>query len=203
MKILIGNNGNVDLDGPVEMNEEQYQRFLSFMKSIFEVLSEAEPESIERDRLGERLFMKPWEDEEYTYILDPTLTTEELTKMLGRTWMSINIKRGWYMADFNRWCREKGKQVLREDSRDLITQFIKEKRELFNTKKQEKKEISRIKQNILNMVDEGCKIGTDVYGPECVNAFHNGCLTCPFGRSYIKTKADIDKFNQVYDEVYT
>ena len=202
MKILIGSNWNIDFDGPIEMNPEQYQKFISYMNKTYKVVQIEEADELRAERMGSKLFFKNWEFEELYYILDPTLTTDELTEMLGRTWMSINIKRGWYMAAFNRWCMQKGKNIFKEDIKVLIKQFINEKKELFEKRIREKKEIRDTKKAIDKIMDE-CAIGTIDYGNECVNGFHEGCITCPFSQKYIKTKSDIERFNKVYDEFFS
>ena len=46
MKILIGNNSNVDFDSHIEMNDEKYKKFISFMRSMFKVVDEEIPDSI-------------------------------------------------------------------------------------------------------------------------------------------------------------
>lgn len=154
MKILIGNNGNVDFDGPVEMNQDQREEFINLMNSLFKVVQIKKADQIRFDRIGDKLFMKPWEKEEYAVLLEIE-DTNNVSEMLGRTWMSVDIKRGDFFPKFMLWVEMKGKSLLKDNIQDLIEDFMKEKeQELLNKNIQRKnitkneKEIKRLEELI-------------------------------------------------------
>lgn len=201
MKILVGNRDNVDFDEPIEMTEEQYNKFVSFMNTIYKVIDTKEPEEINRQRMGERFFSKHWTDEELDYILMPTLTTEELSEMLGRTWMSVNMKRGWHMADFQMWCKQKGYNIFKDDVKNIIKEFRKERIDLRAKEKEEQRRKKQSEKDLNYLVDKGCVVTTKVYGDECLNGFHKGCFACPHSQHKIKNQTDIDRFNQALEDM--
>jgi len=60
MKILIGDNNNVDFDSPIEMTEDQKSKFVSFLKTIFSVVKIEDTEELRTERIGDKFFMKEW-----------------------------------------------------------------------------------------------------------------------------------------------
>lgn len=150
MKILSGNNGNVDFDGPVEMTDEQRTLFFDFMRSMFSVVQEEPTDQVRYDRIGDKLFSRPWDQEEYDVLLEIE-DTEGLSEMLGRTWMSGDIKRGDFFPMFMLWIDRKGKDILKDDIKELIHDFMAEKENEKLKKKAHKQFISKKEKEIKNL----------------------------------------------------
>jgi hypothetical protein len=147
MKILIGDKGNVDFSEPIKMSDEQIEKFVTFMKSLFSVVEIEHSNEVRNERVGARPdWPKEWLTEEYTILLEDG-TTSEMAEKLGRTWMSVNIKNGSFIQEFLFWASEKGKDLVRGDRKKLIEEFLKEKQDLINKKRSEKKKIrNRLKE---------------------------------------------------------
>ena len=126
MKLLIGDKGRIDFSSPLEVTEEQKNTFIDFLKTLFEPSIVLEKEIIqERDkRLGDlKVFQSTWDAEEEAFLLNSTKkNTLELSNALGRSWMSVDIRFGGLIADFNLW-----KQKNNELDNLNISELIKEK----------------------------------------------------------------------------
>jgi len=154
MKILIGDNNNVDFDSPIEMTEDQKSKFVSFLKTIFSVVKIEDTEELRTERIGDKFFMKEWTPEEYAVLLDTEKTTDEVAEMLGRTWMSADIKRGGFIPDFLAWTSQKGKDLLKDDLKIMIKEFMKEKEKEILSRREKRKEIRIKEKEIKRLYDE-------------------------------------------------
>lgn len=93
MKLLIGDKGNIDFDSPVVMDEHQRKKFIDFLKNMFKVVKVEETDHLRIERIGDKFFTKEWTSEEYALLLELE-DTNKVAEMLGRSWMSVDIKRG-------------------------------------------------------------------------------------------------------------
>lgn len=55
----------------------------------------------------------------------------------------------------------------------------------------------QVQRAIEQMQDDGCMQFEDNKFPECKDKFNIECSTCQFGKKYIKTQEDADRFNDV------
>ncbi len=152
MKVLVGNNGNVDLDGPMEMNKKQRKAFFEMMGSLFAVVQQEKSNVVRFERLGNKMFLRAWEPEEYALLLEIE-DTKKISERLGRSWMSVDIKRGEFFSNFMIWVQRKGKDILKDDVTGLIEEFLKEKE---NDKflRKEKKKLDRQKRKQIKALEE-------------------------------------------------
>lgn len=147
MKIYIGHNGNVDFDAPVKMTEEQYQRFLSMMRKMFAVVI---PENVSEhriERLGDKMFWKTWDLEEYVLLFD-AININSVCERLGRTWMSVDLRRGEFIPDFMIWARIKGIDIFAnpEKIRNLVEEYLEDKDVQKELLRQQRSKISSLKR---------------------------------------------------------
>lgn len=159
MKILIGDKGNVDFDDPIPMNKEQQQDFLDFMRTMFQPVTIEENMAFRINRLGDKMFQRKWDDEEeIAMLLDVTMETNEVCTTLGRTWMSVNIKRGQIMPDLMKWADSKGHDLTKGDIKYIIKEYLEKKKEItrinrkmaWDEKNKKKKELDYIRKEIEN-----------------------------------------------------
>lgn len=144
MKILIGDKGNVDFDESVQMSPKQKVEFLKFMRGLFDVVIEEEGEEHRSGRLGDKLFFRKWTSEELKILLEIE-DTNKVCERLGRSWMSVDIKRGEFIPEFMYWAHIKGYDIVRGDTKKLIEEFMEEKEK----EKQERRKARRAKGNEL------------------------------------------------------
>tara|TARA_Y100000310_G_scaffold333512_1_gene411220 strand:+ start:368 stop:991 length:624 start_codon:yes stop_codon:yes gene_type:complete len=153
MNILIGDKGNVDFDSPVKMTDNQQQKFIEFLRSIFSVIKLEKTQEFRTERIGDKFFMKEWTGDEYAALLEIE-ETDKVAEMLGRSWMSVDIKRGGFIPDFLAWTSEKGKDPLKDDVKSLIKDFMKEKEQELLSRREKKKELRKKQKEIEGLQDE-------------------------------------------------
>ncbi len=151
MKVLVGNNGNIDLDGPVEMNRKQRKAFFELMRDMFAVVQEEKSNVVRFERLGNKMFLRQWGPEEYALLLEIE-DTKIISEKLGRSWMSVDIKRGEFFSNFMIWVQRKGKNIIDDNITTLIEEFLKEKE---NDKflRKEKKKLARQKKKEIRVLE--------------------------------------------------
>ena len=126
MKIFVGDNGNIDFDGPIEATDEQIEKIINFFKSLYrpEVVEVDTESDFRSERIGEKLFQKVWSVAEYAALLDLDKDTEELSEELGRTWMSVDIQRGQWIPRFQIWAKRNDKNFVKGDIKKIVKEFI-------------------------------------------------------------------------------
>lgn len=127
MKLLIGDSGHIDFDEPIEMTAKQREEFVSFLKTVFEpsVIKEINIEKFRENRLGQKKsYSNTWIDEEYEYLLKANKDTLEFANNLGRSWMSVDIKYGNLIWEFNYWRIKNNKPPSNENLVELIREFL-------------------------------------------------------------------------------
>lgn len=128
MRILVGHRESVDFDRPLELNKQERQKFIDFIKTLFDPsVVELVPKATPRwERLGpEKSFQKSWSRSEHRLLLG-TDGNETLTEKLGRTWMGVVMQRGVFLPDFDAWCARNG-YTRKGDCGDLIEKYLEEK----------------------------------------------------------------------------
>lgn len=171
MKILVGDKGNIDFDAPVPMTKEQQNSFIELMKSLFDpdVIKIVKPNQFRVDRIGDHLFLREWTAEELVKLLDVHSDTNEVSVTLGRTWMSVVIKRGEVIPDLIKWTNIKGYDLASGDIKKIIEEYLQEKKDLVKERKTTKSaETKKIKDlvaeynkslSLLNTIDFRSKAG--------------------------------------------
>ena len=152
MKILIGDNWNVDFDGPIPMTESQQELFVKFMKTIFNPVKKVETKTFRTERIGDKIFLRGWDDDEIVMLFNTNMTLEQLCESLGRTWMSVDIKRGTVIPDLIRWAESKGYDLINGDIRKVIKEYLDDRKEFLKEKRAKKsnrqKEIKKLEKSI-------------------------------------------------------
>ena len=125
MKFSVHKDGYVDLETPIHMTEEQREAFIEFFKKMFpgevSVGDTVEPPVYTGEREGTT--PKRWTVEEYVMLLDPERNLRVANK-IGRSEMSIQMKRGEFVPGFLAWVKEKGYSLI--DPEELVRLFFKE-----------------------------------------------------------------------------
>jgi len=126
MKILT--NGNmVDFEAPIQMQEDQLERFVDFLKDLLYEKIEIQ-EVREKERFGGRSEkkQKKWTFDELFMLLDSSLDNEELAKKLDRSTMSVSMERTDFVTSFISWTKSKGYNPDKI-TKTLLEEFIREK----------------------------------------------------------------------------
>ena len=147
MKILIGDNGNVDFDGPIEATDDQIDKTINFFKNNFrqDVVEIDDLGGFRTERIGEKLFQKEWIVSEYAALLDFDKDTEEIADELGRTWMSVDIQRGQWIPRFITWMEINNRNLFAGDMKKLVQEYLNYLNEQKQLKKEQRREHSRKK----------------------------------------------------------
>tara|TARA_Y100000031_G_scaffold133539_1_gene155458 strand:+ start:82 stop:669 length:588 start_codon:yes stop_codon:yes gene_type:complete len=140
MIILRGDNQNVDLKVPLELNEEKLERFLDYFKNNFYFVETIETKNSRIERMGEKLFMREWSSEEEALLFDVTIDTTYMAKMLGRTWMSVDIRRGPVVPEILNFAKKKGVDIYKVNIKELIEEYREEYKDKLLERKKERKE---------------------------------------------------------------
>jgi len=140
MILLKGDKRNIDFSSPIRLNEEQKERLVNFLRDMFYHV-ELKESSFRTDRLGaDNPFNKEWEPEEFEMLLKLDETNQEVSRTLGRTWMSIEMKRISFIPEMMTFAMNKGVDIYKTDIKKLVKDFIKEHREEILKRKEERKE---------------------------------------------------------------
>lgn len=150
MKILVGNKGNVDFDEPIKLSPEQFSKFIKLMNKLFAIVEIEKRNKPRNARLGERIrFKRCWTEEELKLLLEIG-NNKTVAEKLGRTWMSVNIKRGEWIPTFMKWTEDKGydtiDEIIKGNIKKYIIEFMEEReREKQMKRKQRRKKTEKIK----------------------------------------------------------
>ena len=126
MKILIGDKGHIDFDEAILMTPEQREEFIEMMRNLFSVIQLENTDKFRLERLGDKIFARNWTNDELKYLLD-IKNLDTICEGLGRSWMSVDIKRGEFIHLFMTWAHEKGYDIIHGDIKSLIEKFIEDK----------------------------------------------------------------------------
>jgi hypothetical protein len=126
MKILMGDKGHIDFDEAILMTPEQREKFIEMMRNLFSVIQLENTDKFRLERLGDKIFARNWTNEELKYLLE-IKDLDTICEGLGRSWMSVDIKRGEFIPLFMTWAHEKGYDIVHGDIKSLIEKFIEDK----------------------------------------------------------------------------
>jgi len=155
MKILIGDKGNVDFDGAIPMTEHQQDSFIKFMKTIFNPVSKVEKNNFRTERIGDKMFVRKWDDsDEIAILLDVNMELEKVCESLGRTWMSVNIKRGEIIPELMRWADLKGYNLINGNVKEIIEEYLIEKKEIAKEKRASRSSRNKEINKLIDKIDK-------------------------------------------------
>jgi hypothetical protein len=143
--ILRGNRLNMDFKMPIEMSSQDKDKFIEFLRELFNTVEEEE--NFRSKRIGDKSFSRVWTKEEYVLLLTLNKSNEEVSKLLGRSWMSVEMKRMTYIPEMMEYASRKGINILKSDSKilaELVENYIKEHEEELLKRKEKKVEEKRI-----------------------------------------------------------
>lgn len=197
MKILIGENWNVDFDTPIPMTESQQESFVKFMKTIFNPVKKVETNTFRTERIGDKIFSREWDEDEIVMLFNTNMTLDQLCESLGRTWMSVDIKRGAVIPDLMRWTKSKGYDLINGDIKKIIEEYLIDMKEIVKekraTKSTRKKEIEKLEESIDKLE---VRLGT-------LELRKSAGVSLPGDEERIgKTKEDIENLERILLEEY-
>ena len=108
------------------MTPEQRERFIEMMRNLFSVIQLENTDKFRLERLGDKIFARNWTNDELKYLLE-IKDLDTICEGLGRSWMSVDIKRGEFIPLFMTWAHEKGYDIVHGDIKSLIEKFIEDK----------------------------------------------------------------------------
>lgn len=124
MKILIHKSGYIDLEAPIQMTEEQQEKFREFFKKMFsDNIEICQREEMTKKFRAREVHQKKWTIDEYALLLTPHTNADLATKM-NRTEMGIIMRRGDFVFNFYAWMQKKG---YLKYSKALIKEYVEEK----------------------------------------------------------------------------
>lgn len=197
MKILIGENWNVDFDAPIPMTKSQQELFVKFMKTIFNPVKKVETDTFRTERIGDKIFLREWDEDEIVMLFNTNMTLNQLCESLGRTWMSVDIKRGAVIPDLMRWAESKGYDLINGDIKKIIKEYLIDMKEIVKKKRAMKstrnKEIKKLKESIDKL---DVRLGT-------LELRKSAGVSIPGDEERIgKTKEDIENLERILLEEY-
>lgn len=147
--ILEGSKGKIDFEAPVEMTDQQYQDFIELLETIFveEAVQERTMEETRTDRLGDKHFAREWTAPEASLLYELE-DTRAIANKLGRSWMSVDIKRGHFLPPFLDWVAENEHDLMRDDIKNLVEEYMEDKELRKQERKNIRKKIRNIESNI-------------------------------------------------------
>lgn len=119
----------VDLEAPIYMEEDQLIKFTDFLRHLLK--DEIEIQEVkEKERFANRSErqQRKWTFEELFDLLNPNLSTSELSKKLNRTTFGIAMHRAHFVPNFISWAKSKGYDAPKI-TKTLIKEFMEEQDE--------------------------------------------------------------------------
>jgi hypothetical protein len=144
IEILVGDVGHIDFNQPIKMSQEQFHKFSNFLKSIFAIVKQDNTLHLRDERLGDKLFQMPWVNEEEYEMLLHVEDTNKISELLGRSWMSIDIKRGQFLPDFMSWAKERKLDIVKDNSKEMIKEFMKTKQDEIKSRQNKRKNLNKL-----------------------------------------------------------
>jgi hypothetical protein len=147
-KLLIGDKNHIDFASPIKLNDEQLKKFMTFLNDMFAVVQIQNVINFRNDRIGDKFFSVRWDSEEYAVLAKIDINTRKVSEMLGRSWMSVDIKRGSIIPDLLTWLKKNGKTPTSEN----IEEFLKTKDAEKTVRKQKRLEIRMLNKRKLEEI---------------------------------------------------
>jgi len=150
MKILKGNKGNVDFEHSLQLDALQKERLLNFLRDMFYYVEEKEVKEFRDERIGQKKFSREWEDEEFEVLFRPDEDNETVGRKLGRSWMSIEMKRvvSDYPAIVMNYAEKKNINVYEVDIKEMVKEFVRDHKEKLESKKKIRSERNKRLKNL-------------------------------------------------------
>jgi hypothetical protein len=124
VRILVNVEGYVDFEAPVQMTDEQGEKFISFLKGIFPDLKTREVKEKTKSVGGREFSPKKWSVDECYLLLSPDFNAVLGDKM-SRSEMSVRMERGHFVPEFLCWAKKKGYSF--PVSKKVVQEFIEER----------------------------------------------------------------------------
>lgn len=153
VQILEGDKGNIDFSDSIDMNKNQFKKFIKMLKSLFaqDVVKVEKSSKTRKERLGDKKrFQRKWSPEERKYLFE-FKNNEEIAQMLGRSEMSVMAQRVKLLPRFKKWARKRGYDILREDLEEMIKEYMEEKELKKERRKNLRKQMKNTKEVIKNL----------------------------------------------------
>jgi len=128
IKLLVGNKGNIDLDCPPKMTNEEKTKFLELMNTLFYPVNTFEIKEFEkRTRLNEKTarYHRVYHKEEYEFLLNSSSIKEAYTK-LGVPRINVILKMREVIPKYFVWCEKNNLDESVALSPENISAFAEE-----------------------------------------------------------------------------
>lgn len=124
MRLLVSGNGLVDLRSPISVTEKQKVAIFDFFKrnfSNFEVIEIVEPQKSFESVGNEK---KKWSLDDYAILLEH-LDEDTIARKIGRSAMSVRMKLGEFVPEFNKWLKQKN--LANQKNKENVKRFLEDK----------------------------------------------------------------------------
>lgn len=125
MKIFTSKT-HIDLEAPIQMTGVQQEKFIEFLQNMFpdisvvydfQEASKTMPDDMKRTHIA-------WTIDDYLTLLEP-ISNEDVEEQLGRTEMSVKMRRGSFVPDFYSWMSSKG--YTPPITKEMVEKFVEER----------------------------------------------------------------------------
>ena len=117
---------HLDLEAPINMSDIQQEKFIEFMDKICPEISVTNVREISKRKpvIIEPSGSEKWTVDDYFAILGAK-SNNELGNELGRTEMSVKMKRGIFVPDFYSWINSMG--YIAPITKEMVEEFLNER----------------------------------------------------------------------------
>ena len=123
--VLFDAEGYVDFEAPVQMNDNQRRKFISFTKGMFPDVEVVEGVIEKTKEWGEREpTPKKWDVNELLRLFGPE-GNKRLARELDREEMGVIMKRGQFVNELTMWAKRKGYAF--PPTKGMIEEFLSER----------------------------------------------------------------------------
>jgi len=125
MKIFASKT-HIDLEAPIQMTGLQQEKFIEFLQNMFSDVSVYHdyPEAVKTMPEDMTKNHVTWEIDDYLALLEP-ISNAAVEEQLGRSEMSVKMKRGAFVPYFYSWMSSKG--YIPPITKEMVEKFIEEK----------------------------------------------------------------------------
>ena len=157
MKVLCSEKGKVDFDEPIISDDKKSQELIKWFKNNFRenCVEIVEKDEIRTVRLGESdkiRWAKKWSRHERAALCDMYKSTDQIAEELGRTWMSVNPKRGKYIGDSLMYAARKNIKLTKQNILEYIQEYLDYRENIKREQREQKKALDlkrrRIEKNL-------------------------------------------------------
>jgi hypothetical protein len=123
LRVLVYDTGRIDLEAPIWMSVEQREEFIQFFRERLQDVKLKDVEEPDREFRRRVTESKPWSVDEYLTLLT-SATNEKIAGELGRSDMSVIMKRGEFPAAFYAWLKRK--RYSTPATREMVQEYLEE-----------------------------------------------------------------------------